>query len=154
MAKVNKVGHVVLNVRDLDASVKFYTEGLGMDLMSRNQERHKAFLSFGTQHHDIALFKAPEGAERGELGLNHIAMQIEGGEEELRQIYGRVVNASARIDRTTDHGLTRSVYFFDPDGNRLEIFCEMMESQEGRQFMRSSRGMARPLEIEPINTVR
>jgi catechol-2,3-dioxygenase len=150
MAKVNKVGHVVLNVRDLDASIKFYTEALGMELMSRNQERHMAFLSFGTQHHDIALFKAPEGAERGGLGLNHIALQVEGGEEELRQIYGRVVNAATRIDRTTDHGLTRSVYFFDPDGNRLEIFCEMMEPREGRQFMRSSRGMARPLEIEPI----
>jgi catechol-2,3-dioxygenase len=151
MARVNKVGHVVLNVRDLDASIRFYTEGLGMELMSRNQERHMAFLSFGTQHHDIALFKAPEGAERGELGLNHIAMQIEGGEAELKQVYGRVVKAGARIDRTTDHGLTRSVYFFDPDDNRLEVFCEMMKPEEGRQFMRDSRGMARPLEIEPVS---
>ena len=53
-------------------------------------------------------------------------MQIEGGEEELKVLYGRLLNAGARIDHTTDHGLTRSVYFFDPDGNRLEIFCEMM----------------------------
>jgi catechol-2,3-dioxygenase len=152
MARVNKVGHVVLNVRDLDTSVKFYTEALGMEVMAQNQERHMAFLSFGTQHHDIALFQAPEGAERGELGLNHIAMQIEGGEAELGQVYGRVVNAGARIDRTTDHGLTRSVYFFDPDGNRLEVFCEMMQPEEGLKFMRESRGMARPLEIQPVTT--
>lgn len=150
MARVNKVGHVVLNVRDVDASLKFYTEALGMEIMAQNRERHMAFLSFGTQHHDIALFQAPEGAERGELGLNHIAMQIEGGEPELKQLYGRVVNAGGRIDRTTDHGLTRSVYFFDPDGNRLEIFCEMMKTAEGMQFMRDSLGMARPLEIEPV----
>ena len=151
MARVNKVGHVVLNVRDLDASIKFYTEGLGMELMSRNQERHMAFLSFGIQHHDIALFRAPEGAERGELGLNHIAMQIEGGEAELRQVYGRVVNAGARIDRTTDHGLTRSVYFFDPDGNRLEIFSEVMDPEAGRKYMREGVNLTdRSYKPEPI----
>ena len=152
MARVNKVGHVVLNVRDLDASIKFYTEGLGMELMAHNQERRNAFLSFGTQHHNIALFTAPEGAERGELGLNHIAMQIEGGEAELGQIYGRLVNAGARIDRTTDHVVTRSVYFFDPDGNRLEIFCEMMQPEEGMQFVRDGRATGRPLEIEPVSS--
>jgi catechol-2,3-dioxygenase len=152
MARVNKVGHVVLNVRDLDASVKFYSEALGMEVMAHNRERRNAFLSFGTQHHDIALFQAPEGAQRGELGLNHIAMQIEGGETELAQLYGRVLSAGARIDRTTDHGLTRSVYFFDPDGNRLEIFCEMMQPEEGLKYMRESRGIARPLEIEPVAT--
>ena len=150
MARVNKVGHVVLNVANLDASIKFYTDALGMDLMAHNLERHNAFLSFGTQHHDIALFQAPEGAQRGDLGLNHIAMQIEGGEEELRKLYGQLLNVGARIDRTTDHGLTRSVYFFDPDGNRLEIFCEMMTPEEGLKHMRSSRGTAKPLELEPI----
>ena len=79
MAKINKVGHVVLNVKDVDASVQFYTKALGMEVM-RLREGNAAFLSFGTQHHDIALFKAPEGAEMGTLGLNHIALQIAGGE--------------------------------------------------------------------------
>ena len=150
MARVNKVGHVVLNVRDVDQSVKFFTEALGMELMAHNQERHMAFLSFGTQHHDIALFMAPVGAERSELGLNHIAMQIEGGEQELKELYGRLVTHGAKIDSTTDHGLTHSVYFFDPDGNRLEIFCETMDPEEGMQTMRSTRGTAKPLEIEPV----
>ena len=54
MAKINKVGHVVLNVSDLDTSIAFYTAALGMELMTHNTERHMAFLSFGTQHHDIA----------------------------------------------------------------------------------------------------
>ena len=76
MPRINKVGHVVLNVKDVETSVKFYTEALGMEVM-RLRESSAAFLSFGTQHHDIALFKAPEGAEMGNLGLNHIAFQIE-----------------------------------------------------------------------------
>jgi catechol-2,3-dioxygenase len=135
MAKINKVGHVVLNVKDVDASVQFYTKALGMEVM-RLREGNAAFLSFGTQHHDIALFKAPEGAEMGKLGLNHIALQIAGGETELRQLYGRLIQHGAKIDHTTDHGLTHSVYFFDPDGNRLEIFCEMMAPETGMEYMR------------------
>jgi catechol-2,3-dioxygenase len=135
MAKINKVGHVVLNVKDVEASVQFYTKALGMQVM-RLREGNAAFLSFGTQHHDIALFKAPEGAEMGALGLNHIALQIDGGETELRQLYGRLIQHGAKIDHTTDHGLTHSVYFFDPDGNRLEIFCEMMTPETGMEYMR------------------
>ncbi len=150
MPRVNKVGHVVLNVKDVEESIKFYTDALGMELMSHNTDRHMAFLSFGTQHHDIALFRAPVGAEQGVLGLNHIAMQIEGGEDELKQLYGRLLNAGAHIDHTTDHQLTRSVYFFDPDGNRLEIFCEMMTEEESRNYMRETGGTAKPLELEAV----
>jgi catechol 2,3-dioxygenase len=135
MARINKVGHVVLNVKDVEASVKFYSEALGIEVM-RHREGSAAFLSFGTQHHDIALFKAPENAEMGTLGLNPIAFQIEGGETELRQLYGRLPQHGAKVDYTTDHGATHSVYFFDPDGNRLEIFREMLAPEAGRQHMR------------------
>ena len=49
----------------------------------KGREGNFAFLSFRTQHHDIAPFKAPEGAEMGTLSLNHITFQIEGGETKL-----------------------------------------------------------------------
>jgi len=150
MAKINKVGHVVLNVKDVESSVKFYTAALGMEVM-RLREGSAAFLSFGTQHHDIALFKATEGAEMGTLGLNHIAFQIEGGETELRQLYGRLVQHGAKVDYTTDHGMTHSVYFFDPDGNRLEIFSQEMPSADAKQFLHDARAVAdvmQPLDLE------
>lgn len=150
MAKVNKVGHVVLNVKDVEKSAAFYTEILGMEVMLQ-REKNAAFLSFGAQHHDVALFKAPEGAEMGNLGLNHIAFQIAGGETELRQLYGKLVDYGAKVDFTTDHGMTRSVYFFDPDGNRLEIFCEMMDADSGRQYMRAGVNLSdRNYTPEPI----
>jgi catechol-2,3-dioxygenase len=150
MARINKVGHVVLNVKDVETSSKFYTEALGMEVMLRRGD-NAAFLSFGTQHHDIALFKAPDGAEKDTLGLNHIAFQIEGGETELRQLYGRLVQHGATIDHTTDHGMTHSVYFFDPDGNRLEIFCEMMDPEAGKQHMRGGVNLNdRSYQPEPI----
>jgi catechol 2,3-dioxygenase-like lactoylglutathione lyase family enzyme len=53
MAKINKVGHVVLGCRDPQASIAFYTETLGMELVNFNQELQMVFFSFGEQHHDI-----------------------------------------------------------------------------------------------------
>jgi catechol 2,3-dioxygenase len=150
MARINKVGHVVLNVKDVAASVKFYTEALGMEVM-RLREGNAAFLSFGAQHHDIALFKASEDAEMGKLGLNHIAFQVDGGETELRHMYGRLVQYGAKVDYTTDHGMTHSVYFFDPDGNRLEIFCDVMDAESGMQYMREGINLNnRDYKPEPI----
>jgi catechol-2,3-dioxygenase len=152
MAKINKVGHVVLNVRDLNTSLAFYTAALSMELVTHNTERQMAFLSFGTQHHDIALCQAPASADRGTLGLNHLAMQIEGGIEELRQLYGKLLQAGAQIDRTTEHSTTLSVYFFDPDGNRLEIFAEKLRPEAGISVLRQGGGMNKPLALEPALT--
>lgn len=147
MTKVNKVGHVVLSVRDPEQSAKFYADALGMEIVSSNTERRSAFLSFGTQHHDIALFAAPEGAEKGNLGLNHIALQIEGGVDELQELHQKLVDMGVKIDRLSEHGITTSVYFFDPDENRIEIFCEMMDTKEGLEYMRQRDGVSTPLKV-------
>ena len=148
MVKINKVGHVVLAVKDPEASAKWYTEVLGMDLMYYNEKGKMAFLSFGTQHHDIAVVKAPEDATLGSPGISHTALQIEGGLDELKQLYQRMKDKGVKIDFTTDHGLSKSVYFFDPDGNRLEVFCETMTPEEGIEFMREGRASRDPLELE------
>ena len=147
MIQINKVAHVVLNVKDVEASAKFYNQVLGMEIMNLNLERPMAFLSFGTQHHDLALFKAPEGAELGSLGLNHVAMQIQGGEAELDVMHRSLLDQGVAIRATQDHGVTKSVYFSDPDGNGLEIFCEMMSPGEGLQVMRERGGVRREMQM-------
>jgi catechol-2,3-dioxygenase len=49
--------------------------------------------------------------------------------------------------------MTHSVYFFDPDGNRLEIFCDMMDPETGRQHMREGVNLSdRSYKPEPILT--
>ena len=149
MAQINKVGHVVLKVKDPDASAEWYRKALGMEIMTRSEEYHIVFLSFGTQHHDIALMKAPDGAQLGGIGIAHVAMQISGGVAELQQLYGRLVEAGARINHVWEHSVSKSIYFFDPDGIELEIFCEKMSPEEGREVMRQSDGGADPLELEP-----
>jgi catechol 2,3-dioxygenase len=154
MAKIRRLQHAVLNCRDVEASMKFYTEMLGMEVVSYNRERKMAFLSFGTEHHDIALFQFPAEApplEANHLGLNHLALEIEGGEDQLQALYARFKAHDVRIDRVTDHVMSRSVYFFDPDGNRLEIFCDMMPG-EAKEWLHANGGVAKPLTLAETAT--
>ena len=151
MAKIGRVSHVVLNVKDPEASAKWYSEVLGMEKMNYSPGIGMAFMSFGTIDHDIALIKAPEGVETGSPGLSHTALVIDGGEEELKEIYQRIKASGAKIDFLADHGLTKSFYFFDPDGNRLEIFYQHMHGDEAMNFMRDAGAVLEPYELEPTS---
>ena len=152
MTKINKVAHVVLNVRDVEASMRFYADALGMEIVVHRAERQMAFLSFGDQHHDIALFGSPEGAERGLLGLNHVAFQIEGGIEELTAMYQRLVEQGFQVEDLVDRGITKSLHLQDPDGNRLEVLCEAMEPEAAKQYLRDNRRGSMPLSLEAAPT--
>jgi catechol 2,3-dioxygenase-like lactoylglutathione lyase family enzyme len=79
MAKITKVGHVVLGCRDPQASITFYTETLGLELVQCNPKFQMAFFSCGERDHDLAVVKVPEDQPVGSAGLSHTALQIEGG---------------------------------------------------------------------------
>jgi len=136
MAKIKKVGHVVLGVRDPQRSITFYTEALGMEVVNVIEEMQMAFFSFGNRDHDIAVIKVPDDQPVGSSGLAHTALEIEGGQEQLQELYEKLKRYGAKVEFTADHVLTKSVYFFDPDGNRPEIFCEMTDPASGMQHMR------------------
>jgi catechol-2,3-dioxygenase len=149
MPRISRVGHVVLAVREPEASAKFYVEALCLELVSFRPEFQMAFLSFGTRDHDIALIKAPEGAPSGSPGFSHTALEIEGGEQELRQWYRRLLDHGARIERTADHGLSKSLYCLDPDGNRLELFFPTVAPDQALEFLRRGQGGLEPYELTP-----
>ena len=126
-----KMNHIVFNVKNLDAAVKFYTEVVGMKLVLRFDDRKMAFVSFGDHHHDIGLFEVGGTKEHDRQwhGFNHMAMEYEGGAEILDQLHQRLIDKGAKIDNLEGHdgGRHKSVYFFDPDGNRLEFYWENSE---------------------------
>ena len=151
MAKIKKVGHVVLGVRDPARSVKFYTEVLGMELVKVLDDMQMAFFSFGERDHDIAVIKVPDEQPVGSSGLAHTALEIEGDQEQLRELYERLKRFGARVEFTADHVLTKSVYFFDPDGNRLEIFSQELPSTSAKKYLHEARAASdvmRPLNLE------
>src|SRR5215813_10988982 len=127
MAKITKVGHVVLGCRDPQASITYYTETPGMELVPFNQELQVAFFSCGEQHQDTVVIKVPDDHPVGSAGLTHTALQSESGEAELCERYQRLKDHEVTVDLTADHVVSKSVYGFDPDGNCLELFCASME---------------------------
>ena len=134
MVKPKRVGHLVINVRDVETSVKFYKDILGFEL-ALERPGFGTFLTCGKIHHDLALFQAaPDAAPvtPGGLGLNHMALQVEDFEM-LTEYYHRL-NELGLVDHTTDHQMTRSIYLNDPDGNGIELFCNSQENPaDGRR---------------------
>ena len=127
MPTPKRVGHLVLNVKDQVASTKFYKEVLGFEL-ARDRPGFGTFLTCGKIHHDLALFQAkPDAAPvtPGGLGLNHMALQVE--DFDVLTEYYHLLREHGTDLRTTDHGMTKSIYLQDPDGNGIELFCNSFE---------------------------
>ena len=66
--RVTELGHVSLFVRDLDASVEFYRDLLGLRETGRGKGGRMAFLSAGAHHHDVSLEVARSGGGIAEVG--------------------------------------------------------------------------------------
>ena len=147
-AKVKRIAHVALFVRDPEASSAWYRRLFEMNVTARPDIG--VFLSFGEQHHDIALIRAEEGAVQGGLGLQHVGLQIEGDLDELRRLYGLLLEQDVTIHRIVDHGVGKGIYFYDPDGNRLEFFCEEVGGREGMELFTKVNAPSEPIDLEPI----
>lgn len=127
MIRPERIAHVVIRVRDLQRSRTFYTEVLGMDVMMEAPALRGVFLANNRRdHHELALIEVgpqAEGPHRNQLGLSHIAFRLR-TEEELRAAYRELKDKDVPISFTVNHGITKSVYFYDPDGYELEVYCD------------------------------
>jgi catechol 2,3-dioxygenase len=125
--KVKSLGHVVLNVTDLERSEEFYSGLLGMPVCARFDEQgmKMTFFSLG-DHHDLAIAKVSgEDAAGGEqaAGLNHVAFCIGNSLDDLIEAKALLEAAGVTPD-PIDHEVTKSLYFDDPDGNNVELYVD------------------------------
>jgi catechol 2,3-dioxygenase len=151
MARIERVGHVVLYVTDVAKAVEFYRDKLGMEVV-RWAERPGAFMSFGRQHHDIGLFTA-RNDERGSVGapgLSHVAFVIEGSTEELKATFDDLSGRGVEFTGMIDYGYTRSMYCNDPDGNRIELYCELLEPLAGKRFLATRNGVGKEFKWDEV----
>lgn len=151
MSVPKEIGHLVLNVTDVERSTRFYRDVVGFQVSRYRPDGSGAFLTCGVVHHNLALFKAPPGAQprqKGQIGLNHFAFKVE-SYTALQEAHRRLVDAGAPIDHVTDHGMTRSVYFLDPDGIMMELFADAFATEEeGLAYMSApGRPVATPMDI-------
>lgn len=122
---LRKIGHVVLNVRDLEASVRFYTEMLGLQVSDRYPETMvpggMVFLRCHTDHHGVALVGGAGTPERS--SLNHFAFEVGSPDEVFRaRDWLRGHGVPIVFEGRRRAGCQLAVEFRDPDGNHLEIY--------------------------------
>ena len=137
--KLQRLGHLLIAVRDLEVSKKFYMDLLGFKLLEQDPEHGGVFLSIGEYGNTLDIFPSDdpsasppssgvEGAMLG-LGVKHFAFAVE-TEEDLKEAYFELQKAGVPIMRALDHGSQRSVYFLDPDGNQVEIVWERPNARQ------------------------
>jgi len=124
-----RVGHIHLQVADLDRAIAFYRDALGFNLVADGRESgiDAAFLAAGDYHHHIGLNTSNSAGgtppPAGHTGLDHVAF-LYPDRRQLAHAIERLLEAGRSIDNGTDHGANVSVYLTDPDGNGIELYYD------------------------------
>jgi catechol 2,3-dioxygenase len=123
--QLRKLGHVVLNVTDLDAAERFYTSVLGLEVSDRYPPSMvpggMLFLRFNTDHHGVALVGGAGPLEKSTL--NHFAFEVGSPDEVFRaRDWLRGHGVPIVFEGRRRAGCQLAVEFRDPDGNNLEIY--------------------------------
>ena len=125
------IGHVHLKVSDLERSVQFYENALGMKVMAR-YGTDAAFLSYGGYHHHLGLntwhSKGAGPAPVRAAGLFHFAILYE-TRTDLANALKRVLESGWTIDGASDHGVSQALYLHDPDNNGIELYWDRPRDQ-------------------------
>jgi len=148
MIPVSGLNHAVLFVRDAPTAAEFYSRLFGFEVVSEEFGGQAVFMRAGggENHHDLGLFSvgadAPR-APRGSVGLYHLAWEVP-TIESLAQASDELARAGA-LGGASDHGVAKSLYGHDPDGNEFEIMWRVPREAWGED---AKRGAIRPLDLD------
>lgn len=157
--RIGKLGHVVINVRDVARSVRFYTEILGFEVSDIYPDEMvpggMAFLRCNPDHHGIALVGSMSGAAEN-VELNHIAFEVATLEEVMRaRDHLRQHGVEIDFEGRRRAGCQLAVEFRDPDNHRLEIYWGIDQiGSEGRARPKEEWNGVRGLEAAIDDPVR
>lgn len=126
-----RIGHVHLRVSDLERSVAFYRDVIGLDEMQR-MGTQAAFLSAGGYHHHVGLntWESAGGLPPtpGSTGLYHLAL-LYPTRRDLSLALRRLIDHGVPLGGASDHGVSQALYLDDPDGNGLELYWDRPRSE-------------------------
>ncbi len=134
------VNHLVLGVRDIEASHRFYCDVLGFEQCGTFKTAFEPtpvmrfYRGHPNHHHDLALQEIPDPANAPPVpgwnifakapGIAHIALSYDSREEWLAQL-DHVQSLDVPIALRGNHGMTHSAYIVDPDGNGIEMVYDL-----------------------------
>ncbi len=136
------INHLVLNVRDIEESHRFWTEIVGLKQVAALRPRPNGpnlpkmrFYSADHEgkltHHDVALVESPNlppPAEwvlaNGSVAINHVALAMPSREAWLKQL-AFLQSRGIKFNWRVNHGVTHSVYINDPNGYGVEFLYEL-----------------------------
>jgi catechol-2,3-dioxygenase len=130
------INHLVINVRDIEESHKFWTEILGFKQVGASSRRPMRFYSGDhsgqMNHHDIALCENPNLPKPpadwamfdSPVAINHIAITMPNRDAWLKQLAWLRHNG-VKFHRRVNHGMTHSLYISDPNGYGVEVLYEL-----------------------------
>jgi len=149
---VTRLNHAVLFVRDVDRAADFYRTVFGFEEMERPIGMRAAFMRspIGGNHHDLGLFEVGPDAprpSRGSVGLYHLAWEVPTIEDLAAA--ARELSAAGAMSGASDHGVSKSLYGRDPDGNEFEVMWQVPREAWG-EFAEQATVMPLDLEAELV----
>ncbi len=145
---VARLNHAVLYVRDATAAAEFYGRVFGFEVVESAFGGRAVFMrsADGENHHDLGLFSVGPDAPRpprGSVGLYHLAWEVPTIED--LAMAAETLSAEGALGGASDHGVSKSLYGADPDGNEFEIMWRVPREAWG-EF--ESKGVVMPLDMD------
>jgi catechol 2,3-dioxygenase len=129
--RVQSLGHVVLKVQSIERSEAFYSQILGIPVISRiSHPVQMTFFSLGN-HHDLAIIAVGENAPTPDptaTGLAHVAFKIGDADEQFSSMKAVLDAGDVPILYEADRAFTKSVHLLDPDGNEVELYIDTSDA--------------------------
>jgi catechol-2,3-dioxygenase len=145
---VVRLNHAVLYVRDATKAAEFYGRVFGFEVVGSEMGGQAVFMRspLATNHHDLGLFSVGPDAPRpvrGSVGLYHLAWEVPTIEDLAAA--ARILEEAGALGGASDHGVSKSLYGKDPDGNEFEIMWSVPREAWGDY---EKRGVILPLDID------
>jgi catechol-2,3-dioxygenase len=145
---VARLNHAVLFVRDATRAAEFYERVFGFEVVGREFGGQAIFMraAGGENHHDLGLFSVGADAQRpgrGSVGLYHLAWEVP-TIDDLADA-ARILSESGALGGASDHGVSKSLYGADPDGNEFEIMWRVPREAWGEY---EQHGAVMPLDMD------
>jgi len=123
MPAIEALGHVGIYAQDIIKMRDFYSKVLGLEIADQDLDgRGMVFMSADPEreHHEFVLVKGRVTNDDAKV-IQQISF-IVNSVEDLKEYYLRLKKENVNIDRTVSHGNALGMYFFDPEGNRIELY--------------------------------